>query len=58
MAQKITVDSELRVHIGHNVVDDTIMPPSVSICVECNFAVVKDVVCCLSPFAKFAQVGA
>ena len=52
MAGKITVDSELRVHIGHNVVDDTIVPPGVSICVECNFAIVEDMVCCLSPFAK------
>ena len=58
MAWKITVNPELRVHIGHNVVDDTIVPPGVPICVECNFAIVEDMVCCLSPFAKFAQVGA
>ena len=58
MAWKITVNPELRVHIGHNVVDDTVVPPSESVCIKCDFAVVEDVVGCLSVSAKLAQITA
>ena len=44
--------------MGHNVVDHTIVSPSVSVGVECNFTVVEDVISCLPSFAKFAQITA
>ena len=58
MALKVTENSELFVHIGHNIVDHTIVSPGVSVGVKCNFTIVEDVIGCLSPFAQFAQITA